>query len=467
MALGNAMSRSLFRIFVASTMMALSCISNAQPKPLTQVLTLQQGWNLVTFRVLPDTRTPEAVLGSIISMDGTNTVLYGPQPTRPLVAMYHVRRMPAGYVYEKFPASANTAPPPLPTSAPQIDSSTTQSISNIEYGEAYYIKLQNISADANFALSGLPPPSNWRLNIDAGFTVLGIPGALPLSDITTGGAQNQPLNVLSVFRTSDLQNISYIARWDAKNQVYQYYDPREPERAGFQVLDTGLGHWFNTKQSLTLIPEMVVEAQGDQDNPPFASPSVVVGQPWKPGPEDISIGVPGQPPIFHDKSTQTTLHIYKSDNSLLLPVYNRGGGLLSWKATLIPFTDPAPTGVYVLNDDALKVSLVLGRPNSDVQPGTALQGVTATEPMEYRSLFIVGTCIRGHILRYSKSSPPAKMSIRAQLRLSSLLSSLMLEGWMANGRESRQSIPLMERQPVCRILIWCYSCTLMDCLDHT
>jgi len=380
MSSSSASCLNLIKITLVGTAMALPWTSNAQPKQITQALTIQQGWNLVTFRVLPTTRTPEAVLGSVISTDGTRSALYGPEAGHPLVAIFHIRKLSTGYVYEKFPTSANTMPPPLPKLAPQIDSSTIGSISSIDYGEAYFIKVQSVSADASFTLSGLPPPFNWQLNVDAGFTVLGIPGAFPLSDITTGSSRNQPLNVLSVFRSSDLQSISYIARWDAKNQVYQYYDPREPERAGFQVLDTGLGHWFNATQALILKPEMVVEAPGDQDNPPFASPGVQVGQQWLPGPEDISVGIPGQPAVFHDKSTQTTLYISKSDNSLLLPLYNRGGGLLSWQATLIPFTGQVPQGVYILNDDALKASLALTRPNSDVQPDTLLQGVTATEP---------------------------------------------------------------------------------------
>ena len=358
----NAIHLRWIRSALLLIMWTSSTALHSEPGQATQTLTFQQGWNLVTFKVLPTIRTPEAVLGSIVSTDGTNTPLYGSEGQHPLLSIYHIRKAPTGPAFENFPISSNV-PPPLPSSVPTIDSSNVQGLTRIEYGEAYFIRVQNISADAEFSIVGFPPPSSWRLSVEVGFSVLGIPGVFPLSDITTGSSGIQPLNILSLFRPSDLQNIVYIARWDAKNQVYQYYDPQEPERAGFQVLDTGLAHWFNVKQPLSLVPDMVVQAQGDQDNAPFASPSVSVGQLWQPGAQDISINIPGRRPFFTAKP-----HRRRSiSQDRRLPCYSRctiaeADLALSWKASLLPFTDPPPSGAYALKDgDSLRSSLALGR----------------------------------------------------------------------------------------------------------
>ncbi len=348
-----------------------------------QAITLQGGWNLITFQVLPSTaHTPEAVLGAVIAADGTARPLYATNmPNNPLISMYHVRKSQSGIVLEKFPISASDKPP-LPEGPQFADAASTQPLTTVDFGEAYFVNVQGIASDAAYSLTGQSAPISWRLTLDTGWNLVGIAGTVPLRDITTNGeGKDQPLNILSIFRASDLQKIVSIARWDAKNQRYQNYDPREPERAEFQVLDTGLGYWVQTSEALSLAPDMVVEAQSDEDNPPLANPPVKVGMPWNPGPEDLSISIPGQQAVFHDRSTQTIIRISKAENSVHLPLYNRGGGVLLWKATLLPYTGASPPNVYPLNtEESLRASIELIRSNANSVPNIQVQGVTSSEP---------------------------------------------------------------------------------------
>jgi hypothetical protein len=348
---------------------------------VNQKLTLQPGWNVITFQVLPVSHSPESVLSAAVATDGTGRTLYNSQdPSSPVASIYHMRKSPTGFVLEKFPASASDSPP-VPRSVPIPDVSLAQQLTSIEYGEAYFVKAQNIVSDASFSIAGLPPNLGWRLALDVGFNPLGILGALPLNDISVGGGGSQPINVLSMFKQADFQSIVYIARWDARNQRYQYFDPQQPDLADFQVLDLGLGYWVNASQAMLLVPELVVDAPGDQDNPPFANPKPVAGQPWQPGPEDVSIGIPGQPPVFHDQKSQTTIYLARTDDSFSLPLYNRGGGILSWKATLSPYLNSAPNNVNALDRvESVKASLALVRTNSKQLPDIQVQGSTSSEP---------------------------------------------------------------------------------------
>src|SRR5450759_1719467 len=83
------------------------------------------------------------------------------------------------------------------------------------------------------------------------------------SKSAAGGVTN--VNIVSLFRPGDLSKIDLIARWEATSQSYQIYDPKRPEALAFQFLNPNLGHWVKATASLTIQPDMVLEAEGDVD----------------------------------------------------------------------------------------------------------------------------------------------------------------------------------------------------------
>jgi hypothetical protein len=287
---------------------------------------LQYGWNLVTFQVLPTNPSP--------------------------AALFSTNLFRGVWAYDN--ASGTWSQFERPT-AGQSEMAGVMPMGSIELGRAYWA-YYDASLSTNWVVSGILPSGALSLNFKQGWNLVGVPA---------GGATD--INVVSIFPPGDLSKIELIARWEATSQRYQVYDPKKPESSEFQFLNPNLGHWIKATSQLSIQPDMVVDAEGDADLPPLSFPPATNGAAWNPGPEDTDIRLPGDPPIFQDRTAQTVIDIPKGRTSLLLPLYNRGGGILLWNATLM--SGASRNGATTLSDAQVGQVLKLDQ----------AQGVTSSE----------------------------------------------------------------------------------------
>ena len=74
----------------------------------------------------------------------------------PLAGFYHFRKSPSGFLLEKFRTSVSDTP------SPGLDPSVVQPLTSFEYGEAYFVKAQRISADGAFPLAGVADAPGYQ-----------------------------------------------------------------------------------------------------------------------------------------------------------------------------------------------------------------------------------------------------------------------------------------------------------------
>lgn len=339
----------------------------------SQTFVLQRGWNLITFQVLPPNRTPVAVFGAMISELGAKLYDIDPAKNR-LGAVYTAKREGAALHWEKFtivtpPSFPNTTSIPPP---PAIDSSTASDLAQIEFGRGYFVYLESLPINSVYSITGELILAGSGISLENGWNLLGVSGNLP-EQKTTGIAAEPPrrINVFSIFKQADLEKITAVVRWEARSGRYQYYYPREPERSEFQFFEPNLAHWVQANSPLTVRPVMIVQALGDSDVQPLSEPPVQDNLPWNPGPEDVSIRPPHMSPVYHTKETQEFVLISTGQNSVTLPLYNNGGGILGWSAVLRPFSGPtmAPS-IPLMTPNDVKLVLSLKRD----------RGITTSEP---------------------------------------------------------------------------------------
>ena len=319
-------NRPLAKYLLAAALAVLLVTHLGAQTAQVQTNILQYGWNLIAFQTLPTNPSPAVVFG-------TNMFRAVWTYDNALGLWTQFGRPATGH-----PEQTNIMP-----------------MANIELGRAYWA-FYDAGFNTNWVLSGQLPGSAFSLNFNQGWNLVGVPAA---------GATD--INVVSIFKPGDLSKIQLIARWEAANQRYQIYDPAKPESSDFQSLNPNLGHWVKATSQLSIQPDMVVEAEGDVDLAPVTFPPLTNGMAWTPGPEDTSITLPGAPPVFHDRTAQTVIIIPKGRDILLLPLYNRGGGIMLWNVTLLAGSNHG--GAATL--DASQVSQVLSLAES--------HGVTSSE----------------------------------------------------------------------------------------
>jgi hypothetical protein len=261
-----------------------------------QSIPLSPGWNLITFQVLPTNANPSAVFGTNL--------------------------FKSAWTFDNSSGDWFQYGRTSPTAK---DANQIKPMRAVELGRGYLVNYDGPSG-ANWVVTGNAPTNAVSQNLRQGWNLLGVPGQ-------TGGVD---LNILSVFKPGDLDKIQFIARWDAAQQAPQLYDPKNAISSQFQFLDPNLAHWILATAQVSIQPEMVVEAPGDSDLLPLHVPAVSEGQPWIPGPEDISHELPGARTVFRTRATKTAIRIPKGQDSFLLPLYNRGGGILIWNASFLP-----------------------------------------------------------------------------------------------------------------------------------
>ncbi len=284
------MNRGIFALWLS---VSGTFVATAQTSML-QTNRLQFGWNLLTFQVLPAISSPEAAF-----------------PTNLFRGVW---------TYDNASGQWSQYGRPSPG---QPEQNSVLPMAPIQAGRAYWA-FYDAGFRTNWVVDGLAPKSALSLDFQKGWNLVGIP---------SGGSTD--VNVVSIFKPGDLAKIELIARREAGSQRYQLYDPKKPELSEFQFLNPNLGHWVKATSSLSIQPDMVVEAEGDIDLPPLAFPPPANGAPWTPGPEDRDVGLPGAPPVFNDRRTQTTIRMAKGQTTLLLPLYNQGGGILLWNVSLL------------------------------------------------------------------------------------------------------------------------------------
>ncbi|TBD34344.1 hypothetical protein [Rhizobium ruizarguesonis] len=355
----------------------LSSESRAQAAAI-QNITLQPGWNLITFQVLPNDRSPESVFSSLKDESNGAPLFDKEVPAHSrLTAAFDLAAVTTGedatsiFSWRSFETREQSKVADIPPLEANQQNKVSDRLTSIEFGRAYFIYVESIVTYRKYQISGDVVPGSARVEFKPTWNLIGIP-------IQSRGqsGENIRISIESVFSPGDLTSIGRIVRWDAPSQQYRTYKIGEAEQSDFQFLDGQSGYWVEVKRPFVLEPELVVLAPADADMPPLAdSPPVEVGRPWSPGPEDTSISLSGAQPIFHDEATQTVLKIEAQQTSYRIPFYNRGGGVLGWRAELFPYTDP-PTSTAIPLETPDQVAMALSLPRAE---GIAL---AATETLE-------------------------------------------------------------------------------------
>jgi hypothetical protein len=329
-------------------------------------MTLQPGWNLITFQVLPDQRSPAAVFAALKSETGNKPLYNSAAPASSnVVAAYELSAVQSGlggsmeFQWRGFRAAGIDKLSEVPRIQPSDSHvATGGEITALEFGQAYFVFVTAILSDSRYRIEGSPAPGSTRVEFQPDWNLIGVPLQAEESD--------EPINRMpigSVFRPGDLANVKRILRWDGSSQQFRTYKVGEADQSEFQLLDAQAGYWVEVKAAFALEPELVVQAPADSDLPPLAdAPPAQVGKLWSPGPEDVEIGLPGEPPIFDDASTQRLLRIDTHQTSLDLPFYNKGGGVLGWRAELLPYLGAhASPAVALATPDQVALALSLPR----------------------------------------------------------------------------------------------------------
>lgn len=288
--------RSLFRRLqlLLSTLIIIVAVGTTSLSAQSTGIQTNQivlGWNLISFELIPTNPAPWAVFDTNI--------------------------FKSVFTYDN--ASGQWSQYGRPT-ASKPEQNQMMPMGNVELGRAYWV-YYDAGFATNWLIRGILPNTKYTLNFGSGWNLIGVPA---------GGAAD--INIISIFRPADITNITMIVRWEASTKQYQVYDPKNPESSQFQFFNPNLGHWVKASTQLSIQPEMVVEAEGDIDILPLTFPPLVNGDAWTPGPEDIHNGLPGDPAVFYDHTAQTVIKVPKGRTKVLLPLYNRGGGILLWNA---------------------------------------------------------------------------------------------------------------------------------------
>jgi hypothetical protein len=306
------LSAECLALLLSILLIARSRAQSVQPIQY-QTNHLEFGWNLLAFQVLPTNPSPSAVFD-----------------TNQFRAAWTFDNATGQWTQYGRASAHNQVLP----------------IGNIELGKAYWVYYdQSFSTD--WVIPGLVPEAAFSLVFTQGWNLVGVPGDAASAD----------LGVLSIFKPGDLEKIQLIARWEAANQKFQVYDPKRPEVSDFQLFNPNLGHWIKATEALSIQPDLVVDAPGDEDLPPVTFPPLTNGMPWTPGPEDVDIGLPGDPPVFEDKSIQTVIKIPKGVDASILPIYNRGGGIVLWNVRVLEGASRASAVGLTAEQASMVVSL--------------------------------------------------------------------------------------------------------------
>lgn len=275
----------------------------------TQTLSLNAGWNLIAFQVVPTNPSPAAVFGSL---GGAFQRAFS----------YDA----ASGVWSTFGAGATTG-----------ETVTLPQMSEITLGKGYWIYMNQ--PVASWPVSGASPTLTPPVNFSPGWNMIGVPaGASSLS---------QPVNILAVLTASGL-NFGPVLRWE--QSLYTKFDPSGATVDDFTTFDPNRGYWVNIKGTSTfaLQPKLLATTRADQDNAPYGN---------YPSYEDVVVS---DSPTPLGPADQTTIRFFPGEESQVLALSNVGGGILLWQAVVsnAPWLRlSASQGVTTLENDVVTLSL--------------------------------------------------------------------------------------------------------------
>ncbi len=303
----------------------------------TQVLKLRQGWNLVSFRVLPEDPTPTQVLSGLSA-----------NPATAITSMW------------TFDGTTGTWRHWAPGSLVNNDNVTA--IGSFSYHRGYWIhaSLPNLT----LTITGRES-SEGRIQFTPGWNLLGFPA--------TEGQAAGLAQVEAIFRDRikgtdpDVDLIYALAadgtllRWDftidrrlgdynadgllnpADEQFkFDYRLPDDdplltesvPNADGFAALLSGEGYWVHARRSFELTPLLKTAIPADIDNVPLGN---------FPGPEDwdldgdrlLDVGSWSTPnPVT--PTNQAGIYVQAGQKTAQAILNNSGAGILRWQATFVP-----------------------------------------------------------------------------------------------------------------------------------
>ena len=269
---------------------AVVAASVAPARAANQALSLQAGWNLVSFAVTPEDPSPAAVLTPL----GSN-----------LLALW---------TYDAASGTWSTFPDP-PQGVPAITTIVT--------GRGYWLKVtrnQVLVVDGDDTLPAAPPDlvPDWNL---VGFPI------------------DEPVNYDRLLGHRAVREI-----WTYDETVRTFdgveLDPRgiPLTPTNFGELRPGKGYWVRVEgETVSLTPVLASALPPDRDVPPLVpNPSTEERVAWLDrNPGDVDVGGDG----FYDRSkTQRAVDLGDDLESDTLSVFNTGAGVLLWKVAVV---DPA------------------------------------------------------------------------------------------------------------------------------
>jgi subtilisin-like proprotein convertase family protein len=251
-----------------------------------QNLSLQSGWNLISFAVAPSNPAPAAVFGAL----GSN--------------------FQAVWTYDAAVGQWRTYPAPT---------ASIPAISVIEPGRGYWVKVGSSAPlpveASDVELPDSPPDlvTGWNL---VGFAV---EDAIPW---------NRVLGNLSIQK---------IWKYDAVARQFrgvQRNTQGAATREDFPTLDAGVGYWVFASQPVSLAPQLGTALPPDVDQAPLlptGPPDArVLFASFTPG--DADVGSDG----FYDRPpTQRAVAMGEDLEQQNFSIFNQAGGVLAWSAVIV------------------------------------------------------------------------------------------------------------------------------------
>jgi hypothetical protein len=286
----------------------------------TQTFNLAAQWNLISFQIIPDDPSPEAVFSTLPGFQAAWSY-----DARQLLWRRYVQ--PSGTPTQQANDATGNALLELPP---------------IEPGRAYWVFTSQ--AVPAWEVSGtVPADLAFRsLDLQPGWNLIGIPvGAASV-------ANSEPVSLLAVLTAA---GFDYDALLTWENQTFRKMfrpqltpdeDPPNPLEGlppdlpfpTFNLnTDLGRGYWIRVLDPAVLRPRLVTTVRPDIDTEPVGN---------FPAKEDLNVSGGAIPASVEE---QDTIRFFPGEDVQTLSVANigdgvsSGGGIILWEATWIPVTD--------------------------------------------------------------------------------------------------------------------------------
>lgn len=329
------------RLWISSILLILLLPASGWAQAATQTFTftLQPGWNLISFPVLPEDRSPDKVFGAMKAVSGGQPLYQSTGPsslrvafaagTNPVGRFPNVGNCPSWPVLRRCDVGSSDPTLPLPTTC------SSEPLQQLEFGKAYWVYLQNIGQDFKFTLEGQPTPA-IALDLNPGWQALGLVGA-------TKSVKEARIFLGETSSNAESNNIvKSMATWDARNQCFDYLSK-------YKEIDQGKGYFVHLLNPLQLKPQLRITPVGAHES--NAAP----------------------------QETPERMRISSKKNELILDFTNPGRGVLQWQAKLLPTPSNVGQNFKSLNDKDLQKVLSLSLVGDSAGPSATAEGIATIE----------------------------------------------------------------------------------------